>query len=245
MWTTIDCGGQACEVFEPARSRLGAVIYLHDAEQRSLRDRQPFVESFERFGLSVVAPQAGPIWWTDRDCPTFDARQSAQEFVCKDVVQLIAERWCIRPPAIGLLGFEMGGQGALRMAYRFPNLFPTVAAIAPAVDYQSCYVDGDEVLLGMYADAESVRQDTATLHVHPLNWPRHQYFCCDPADPDWFESADRLHMKLASIGIPHQFDLETSVGESGFDYALKMASTAIQFLAESLDFERKRLPVRQ
>ena len=62
----------------------------------------------------------------------------------------------------------------------------------------------------MYRDAEQARQDTATLHIHPLNWPRHQWFCCDPADYRWHDSADRLRMKLYSLGVPYECDLETT-----------------------------------
>ena len=60
----------------------------------------------------------------------------------------------------------MGGQGALRFSYKHPNTFPVVAAISPAIDYHHRF-DDDEVLQDMYSNKESVRQDTATLHIHP------------------------------------------------------------------------------
>jgi hypothetical protein len=93
----------------------------------------------------------------------------------------------------------------------------------------------------MYPDPEAARQDTAILHVHPLNWPRHQFFCCDPDDYRWWESADRLRMKLYSLGIPHERDLETTGGGHGFDYYNRMAGRAIKFLADKLDEERRRI----
>jgi S-formylglutathione hydrolase len=117
-----------------------------------------------------------------------------------------------------------------------------VAAISPAIDYQLRWNEGDETLPQMYSDPEAVRQDTATLHVHPLNWPRHIWFCCDPADSRWHDSADRLHMKLAALGIPHEHDLETSAGGHGFEYYNHMIPGAVEFLAERL--ERERLRVR-
>ena len=93
----------------------------------------------------------------------------------------------------------------------------------------------------MYRDPESARQDTAILHVHPLNWPRHQFFCCDPEDERWWESADRLRMKLYSLGVPHEIDLETTGGGHGFEYYSRMAPRAIGYLAAKLDEERKRI----
>jgi S-formylglutathione hydrolase len=93
----------------------------------------------------------------------------------------------------------------------------------------------------MYDDPESVRQDTATLHVHPLNWPRHIWFCCDPADRRWHESADRLRSKLVALGIPHEYDLETSGGGHGFQYYNHMAPAAMRFIVDRLERERLRV----
>ena len=118
-----------------------------------------------------------------------------------------------------------------------------VAAISPAIDYHVKLQEGvDETLSLMYRDPEEARQDTAILHIHPLNWPRHQFFCCDPADHRWWDSADRLRMKLASLGVPFECDLETSAGGHGFGYYNCMAERAIGFLAERLEQERLRLP---
>jgi S-formylglutathione hydrolase FrmB len=79
------------------------------------------------------------------------------------------------------------------------------------------------------------------LHIHPLNWPRHQFFCCDPEDERWWESAERLRMKLWALGIPHQCDLKTTGGGHGFTYYNRMAAAAIDFLAARLEEERRRI----
>ena len=85
-------------------------------------------------------------------------------------------------------------------------------------------------------------QDSWLLHIHPLNWPRHQFFCCDPADYPWADSADRLRMKLSSLGVPFESDLETQAGGHGFTYYNAMAPKAMNFIAEALDRERLRIP---
>jgi hypothetical protein len=54
----------------------------------------------------------------------------------------------------------------------------------------------------MFASPEDARQETAILKIHPLNWPKHQFVVCDPRDEYWFESAERLSLKLHSSGIP-------------------------------------------
>ena len=157
------------------------------------------------------------------------------------VLPFISKRWGLESPRIGLLGTSMGGQGALRLAYRFPNRFPVVAAVSPAIDYQIRVADGDEVLCQMYPNAEAARQDTATLHIHPLNWPRHQFFCCDPTDERWYESSERLQMKLSSLGVPHECDLESSAGGHGFQYYNSMAEKVVEFISHSLEKERLRI----
>ena len=116
-----------------------------------------------------------------------------------------------------------------------------MAAVSPAIDYHLRMDEGDETLAGMYPDKEAARQDTATLHVHPLNWPRNLWFCCDPIDLRWHESAEKLRMKLAALGIPHEYDLETSGGGHGFEYYNRMAEKAVTFLVERLDSEQARV----
>jgi pimeloyl-ACP methyl ester carboxylesterase len=241
-WSQENVAGHPCELYEPdRRNEFGfAVIYLHGVHRARLGDHPAFVNWFDHFGLPVAAPAGGRCWWVNRACPDFDARVTPERHLLDGVLPFLQGRWGARPPHVGLLGTSMGGQGALRLAYKYPDRFPVVAAIAPAVDYQLRY-DEDEILRAMYADPESVRQDTAILHIHPLNWPRHQFFCCDPTDHRWWDGADRLRMKLYSLGIPHECDLETSAGGHSFVYYDAMAQRAVTFLAERLDQERRRL----
>jgi S-formylglutathione hydrolase FrmB len=243
-WSEEKIAGHSCDVFEPGqRNPHGyVIIYLHGVHLNRLVDKQSFIDLFQRHGLPVVAPFGGRCWWTDRICPDFDSQISPQQHVLQNVLAYVRERYGSAPPQIGLLGMSMGGQGALRLAYRFPNQFPVVAAISPAIDFHLRIDDGDEILAEMYGDPESARQDTAILYIHPLNWPRHQFFCCDPADVRWWDGADRLRMKLYSLGVPFEFDLQTTGGGHGFDYYNLMAAKAIGFIAERLERERLRLP---
>ena len=250
-WTPTKFRGHWCDIFEPAeRNPHGfVIIYLHGVHQTRLADQPAFTAEFERHGLPVVAPFTKRSWWSDRICPEFDATLTAERHVLDNVLPFIKERYGAEsPPAvshveprIALLGTSMGGQGALRLAYKHPNIFPVAAAIAPAIDYHLRLREGDETLAGMYPNSEAARQDTALLHIHPLNWPRHQFFCCDPTDYRWWDSVDRLRMKLASLGVPFECDLETEGGGHGFAYYNRMAEKAVTFLAQRLEKERLRL----
>lgn len=243
-WSTADVAGHPCHVYEPpVPSPHGyAVVYLHGVHLGQLSDHHRFGELFDGHGLRVICPVTARSWWTDRICEEFDRETTAERYLLDRVLPYVTERWGSRPPQLALLGTSMGGQGALRIAYTHPDTFPVVAALAPAIDFHLRLEEGiDETLPLMYADPEEARQDTALLHVHPLNWPRHQFFCCDPADDRWWESADRLRMKLASLGIPFDCDLETTVGGHGFAYYNHMAERAVEFIAERLEKERLRV----
>lgn len=235
-WSEITIGGHPCDWFEPSRVHPEgfALIYLHGVHLQRLVDNAVYTELFEQHGLRVAAPVTQRSWWTDRICAEFDPAVSAERHLLERVLPVLAERWEVAPPRIGLFGTSMGGQGALRLAYKYPQRFPVVAGVSPAIDYQLRFQEDDETLPLMYPDPESARQDTALLHIHPLNWPRWQFFCCDPADERWFDSADRLRMKLWSLGVPHEVDLETTGGGHSFAYYNRQAPRVVKFLAESL-----------
>lgn len=238
-WTKETVGEHPCEVFRPSQ-RNGAghvVIYLHGVHGGKLSEQSAFTAEFERHGLVCVAPWTARSWWTNRICPEFDPRITAQQHLLDRVLPYIEQEFGTKPPGIGLLGTSMGGQGALRLAYVFPDRFPVVAAISPAIDFQKRIEDVDEEddpLLEMYPDPEAARQETALLYIHPLNWPRFQFFCCDPTDYRWFDSSDRLRMKLGSLGVPFECDLETSAGGHGFPYYNHMAPRAVGYVAKGL-----------
>lgn len=243
-WTTATIAGHTCDVYEPPRRNEHgyAVIYLHGVHLARLDENAEFSGEFARHGLPVVAPHTGRSWWTDKICPEFDARLTAERHLLDNVLPFVVERCSARPPLVALLGTSMGGQGALRFAFKHPRTFPIAAALAPAIDYQLRFDDPeDETLAQMYPDAEAARQDTATLHVHPLNWPRNLYFASDPRDARWHESAQRLAMKLAALGIPFESDLETEAGGHGWRYYNHQAPRALAWIAERLERERLAL----
>ncbi|MCA9103285.1 MAG: prolyl oligopeptidase family serine peptidase [Planctomycetales bacterium] len=243
QWREEQVAGHLVDVFEPSQPNEHGhlLIYLHGVHEGRLVSSEPFTAEFERLGLPVVAPMTRRSWWTDRICPEFDAECSAERHLLERVLPWIGERYSAAPPKIGLFGTSMGGQGALRIALKHPETFPVVAAISPAIDFQRLWDEGDETLQAMYDDAEAARQETAILYVRPLWWPRHIFFCCDPTDHRWFESSDRLQMKMSSMGIPFEADPETEAGGHGFGYYNHMAERAVGFLAERLDQERRRL----
>ena len=235
-WTESFLAVRPCRVFNLPDNGVPryTIVYLHRLNPQEL-DSEWFAAALTRRQVQAVCPLAGPSWWADRICLPFDKEVTAEQFVLDHALPLAREVSGGESARVGLLGIGMGGQGALRIAYKHPELFPVVAAVAPAIDYQQRIDEGDRVLASMYRDVEDARQDTATLHIHPLNWPRHQWFCCDPNDWRWYDSVERLRMKLYSLGVPHECDLETEGVDRPEGYLQTMIDPALQFVTKRLD----------
>ena len=249
-WTVVTVAGHTCEVYSPPQPRPGrAVVYLHELDGTPPSRKGSVRDAVEAAGLPLIAPLTGRSWWLDRIIPAFDTCMSPEQFVRDSLVTDVARRFGVQPPGIALLGVGMGGQGALRLAYRHPHLFPIAAAIAPSIDFhlgmrQAADRDDGELfdtLWETFGEVERARQDTAILHVHPLNWPRHQWFASHPDDPHWHDGALRLHSKLMALGIPHEAVLEAAPGEDRAAFERRMVGAAMEFVVATLDKESRRI----
>lgn len=240
-WITDTIGGKPADLFAPAGEPIGGVVlFLHGADGVTLRENAAYTAALARRGLACVCPHGPQCWWTDALYPPFDPHISPLDFLRTAVVEAIGARWGVAPPQIAVAGVEMGGQGALQLAYRHARQFPVVAAVSPKVDFETWYGQGT-TLDEIFPDREAARQHIATLHVHPLDWPRRQLLVCDPRDHYCLDGVLTLASKLSSTGIPFEQDFATSHGGYGWNYADAMADRVVDFLADSLDQERRRL----
>lgn len=239
VWSEITIAGKGAEVYEPTRTRFG-VMFLHPLGLETLRDRDAFTRVLERLNLACICPHAKRSWWVDRVCPEFDPQLTSERHVVENIYPVFGARWNLRPQSIGIFGISMGGQGALRLAFRRPDLFSACAGISSALDFHELYGQGSP-LDEMYDSREHCRQDTAILHIHPNHYPPHIYFCIDPDDEPWYRGNDRLHEKLNALGIPHTIDLTTRAGGHSWEYFDRMAEPALQFLHDGLTKESRRL----
>jgi len=241
-WSTVEIGGKTADVFDPpdtARPRFG-LLYRHGHSLETLRDNAVYTRLLNEQKLACVCPHGGHCWWADRVCSEFDPQVTPERWLLNQVLPFFQQRWGLAPRAIGLFGISMGGQGALRLAFKQPRLFPVVAGIASALDFHEVYGQGS-LLDELYDSKEQCRQDTALLHIHPSHFPAHIYFCIDPDDVRWFRGNDRLHEKLNALGVPHTIDLTTRAGGHSWDYFNHMAEPVVAFLHVGLEQESRRL----
>lgn len=239
-WHHRDIDGKPAAVFEPNQPPRHGLIFLHNAKGQPLSVSSRYTRLLDQHSIACVCPYGGMTWWADRIVPEFDIARSAAHYVVEVVAPFVAQKWQFGPRGIGLFGISMGGQGALRMAFQYPDRFPVVAAVAPAVDYHEYYGQGS-IIDTLYASKEQCRQDTAPMHLHPSHFPPHIFFACDPDDAAWFRGCDRLHEKLSALGVPHVADLTTQAGGHTWAYFDALADRAIAFVSRGLDHESRRL----
>lgn len=236
-WTRTEIAGKPADVFAPADPPRFAVLYLHPVGLESLAENAAYTAELAKHRLACCAPFGARSWWSDRVCPEFDPTLTAERHLLDHVVPWMRDRWQ-RP--VGVVGISMGGQGAVRLGFKHPERFPVVASVAGAFDHHELYGRGTPID-EMYRSKEACRQDTAILHVSQGKSPPHVWFACDPADADWFRGNDRLHEKLAAVGLPHTADLGTSAGGHSWAYFDAMAAPMLQFVVESLAKQTRRL----
>jgi S-formylglutathione hydrolase len=241
-WTEVEIGGKRADIYEPPACnppRFG-ILHLHGGGLETLRDRPGFMRLFNELNLVCICPHGQRSWWGDRICMEFDPHMSPEKYLLTQVMPYFQQRWNLSTRAIGLQGISMGGQGALRLAFKHPQLVPVVAAISAALDYHELYGQGTP-LDDMYDSKEQCRQDTALMHIHPSHYPPHIFFAIDPDDDRWFRGNDRLHEKLGALGVPHQIDLTTRAGGHSWDYFNHMADRTVRFIYNGLLQESRRL----
>lgn len=234
-WTRVTIEGKAADVFDPPGALPFALVYLHSLRLESPATDPTFTAALRSRRLRCVAPHGGACWWADRLCPAFDATLTPERFLLDALVPWAEAEWKLGPRAVALAGSEMGGQGAVRIALKHPERFPVAASISGAFDCQEWYGRGTP-LDDMYESRERCRLDTAVLHVGDV-WPRHLWFRCSPNDAACYRGNDRLHEKLAAMGVPHACDLDTpdTPDTNGAVEAM------LAFVADALAKESRRL----
>jgi hypothetical protein len=238
-WKTVDIAGKTADVFSPPAPK-GVALFLHGYDGVTLCENPAYTPAFERTHLACICPHGPRCWWTNEVYAPFDPDVSPLEYLRGPVLQYVCSMWNTQPPMIAVAGIEMGGQGALQLAYRHARQFPVVAAISPKVDFETWHGHGTS-LDELFPDREAARQRTVILQLHPLDWPRHQLLVCDPADEYCIDGVVMLASKLSSTGIPFEQDFETTHGGYGWSYANAMADRVVDFLSRGLDETRRRL----
>ena len=239
-------------------TRYPVLYYLHglgDNEQSFSRSGGwTLIEDLREHGkigdFLIVAPEGGASFYIN----SADGEQRYSDFFLREFMPYIEEKYRIQPgrEARAVTGISMGGYGALRFAFAYPELFSAVSAQSPAL-----IVESPEELNQLGRSRPQAAEALAPLIGDPINishWKANDpftllkknknalkttaiYFNCGQSDDFGFETgAAALDKQLTSLGIAHEYHPYS--GGHSMTYFLSHLAEVIEF--HSSAFARKR-----
>ena len=239
-------------------TRYPVLYYLHglgDNEQSFSRSGGwTLIEDLREHGkigdFLIVAPEGGASFYIN----SADGEQRYSDFFLREFMPYIEKKYRIQPgrEARAITGISMGGFGALRFAFAYPELFSAVSAQSPAL-----IVDSPEELNQLGRSRPEAAEALAPLIGDPINishWKANDpftllkknknalkttaiYFNCGQSDDFGFETgAAALDKQLTSLGIAHEYHPYS--GGHSMTYFLSHLAEVIEF--HSSAFARKR-----
>ncbi len=199
------------------------LLWLHggDGPDRFASLTQPAFDACWADGtlppLSVVIPHSTRSFWLDG----VGARAGWESMLIDELLPHVGEHHGTGLALIG--GISMGGMGALRAAFRRPDLFAAVIALEPAIEptaewhevtHRDRFYGRDEVIEALYGDPVDPEMFRSN---HPLEMAtRHGveiaaeeldiYVECGDEDMlNLHHGAEALHRRLWEIGLVHEY----------------------------------------
>jgi len=138
-------------------------------------------------------------------------------------------------------GISMGGYGALKLAFQYPELFSAVSAHSAMLldDFEEASVDPRraQLYMSLFDSIFGISQNMDHWNLNnPLRMARDSdglssleiYFDCGTEDEyGFFAGAEKLHEILEARGIDHEFHLYP--GPHGWDYARDHIAASVEF----------------
>ncbi len=224
------------------------LYYLHglgDNEQSLLNlGGWDMIEELRREGkvgdFIVLAPAAGHTFFIN----SVDGKIRYEDFLMKEFMPQMEKKYRGEGtrPARGITGISMGGYGALRLAFKYPNQFEAVSAQMPALIAEipeSFYGGGPGSPAGAMVEAFG----------NPFNvdyFERNNVFAFAKSDPvaelkqlkiyfdvgnnddyGFDRGAEKLHHLLDSRGVPNEFHVYP--GRHDAQFVMKHFASVVEF----------------
>ena len=212
----------------------GGLLLVQD-----LRDQKQIGE------FLIVTPAAGRSFYLN----SRDGRVRYEDFFIREFIPYIESHYRIRMGrrSRGIAGVSMGGYGALRFAFKYPQMFAAVSVNSAALLKELPKVklsDEQETTLARvlgsafgapFDDAYWTRNNPFTLARNP---PRPAglkiYFDCGTEDEYGFNvGAQAFHDLLVARGIPHEFHLYP--GGHDWTYFAQHFPALLEFQSSAFD----------
>jgi enterochelin esterase family protein len=187
----------------------------------------------------VIAPRANTSFYINSK----SGHTQYEDFFVRDLIPQMEKRFRLLSArsARAITGVSMGGYGALRFAFKYPQMFASVSAHMPALMEQLPHASGDMALnvfigsaFGQPVDEAFWKANTPFIFARTAN-PRGLkiYFDCGDHDDYGFDAGSREMDKLLTARhIPHTFHIYPGRHDAVF---------VAQHLPESLEFDSTAL----
>jgi len=228
--------------------RFPVLYYLHglgDNEQSLLNmGGWDLIEDLRRTGkigdFVVLAPSAGHTFFMN----SADGKIRYEDFLLKEFMPQMEKKYRVEGTSTkrGITGVSMGGFGALRLAFKYPQQFAAVSAQMPALlpeippDFAAGGPGSPASMLGdvfgspvnvAYFQRNNVfyfARNTPAVQLKRLNI----YFNVGSNDDYGFEQGgQKLHQLLDSRGIPNEFHIYP--GRHDAQFVMRHFSDVVQF----------------
>lgn len=189
----------------------------------------------------IVTPEGDRSFYIN----SADGKVRYNDFFLQEFLPMIEKKYRVLPgrAARGIDGISMGGYGALRFAFAYPELFSSVSAQSPALilespqDMNSAEKSGSPTvrsLAPVFGDPINVQHWEANnvfvllrKHAETLRSTR-IYFNCGKNDDFGFEKgAAALDAELTKLHVPHEY--HSYPGDHSTEYFLTHLEETIEF----------------
>ena len=192
---------------ETSWRRYPVVYILHGAGNTYATYAQPFLmEGVDKGGFIAVLPDGRTDWWMDSPKVPGVRRET---FVVDELVPWIDSRFRTvpHPRRRVVAGHSMGGQGAMRIGMRHPDVFGIVGNVMGGVDICSFSNRADLVhLLGPYAENERLWKEYSVMAEAEKLKPGVLDIYTIVGTEDFFlKSNQALHALLSKRQIAHEY----------------------------------------
>jgi len=212
---------KACAQFHAAKH--GTVLVFPDTSPRG-----PAVADDEEFSLG----QGAGYYMTATEAPWAEHYQM-EDYVIKELPDLVAEHAPIDRSRLGVTGHSMGGHGALGLAMKNPDLFQSASAFAP-ISAMTATPWGQRALDEYRGGKDGERYDVCQL-MASHGWGKDMLVDQGAADP--FKDEHLMPERLAAAAEAAGIDLTLRL-QPGYDHSYWFVSS---FMDDHIRWHADRL----
>jgi glyoxylase-like metal-dependent hydrolase (beta-lactamase superfamily II)/S-formylglutathione hydrolase FrmB len=260
------------EEYNNTSNRYPVIYYLHggNGNQREgkwlMNEMDKAIKAQKMQPVIIVSVQALPIGWY---CNANSGAKGVisgpvENVLVKNLVPYIDAhyRTIANPPGRGLEGWSMGGFGAIRLAFKYPELFGFVSSVAGAlIDFQDEH--NPQYLINTFGPATGPGSENSIEYfnsVHPRFYAgknaelikKNVKVRLIVGDQDWlYNNNGKLITKLFSdyldsLGIKHEYSVIKNVGHMvPIEFAKGTQEYPVQFWSDAFKPRFKSSPISQ